>query len=446
MKGSRKLLGGVCAAAFVLSPLVLIAYPEGPDPAVSGAPGDEPQGCAKSQCHTGPSNPTSGSGVELVFSDGATYTPGVTQRLTVRITSPQSAINGFQLSVRPSSDPNQQAGDLNPIDGRTLVLCRTGTTKPCNPAAPVQYIEHSSAGSSGGSEWAFDWTPPATDVGPVTFYFAGNAANGNGQENGDRIYLNFATATPKALGQAPQIREAFPVLQAFLGGERISPGTWIEIYGTNLAPSVQDWTGLFTNGGTTAPTSINNVSVTVDGKPAFLFYTSPGQINALVPDGIGQGLITVEVTTPGGKSARQVQAAAVSPALLTTPSFLVNNVQHVAALFQDNVTFVGPVGLISGVNFRPARPGEVITIYAVGCGSVAGAPAGTVVSGLNLVPNAQVRFGEVAATTAAAMSPGAIGLCQFNVTIPNVAAGTHTLSATVNGIGTNQNLRITTGQ
>ena len=444
MNFKRKLFIVSVVTLFVGLPVILMGHASGPDPAVSGGPGDST--CAQGGCHVGTGNPTRGSGVELIFAGAASYTPGVTQRLTVKISSPQvgSHTNGFQLSVRPSSDGTQQAGDLVPIDQATQVLCATGQFKPCLAAAPVQYIEHSLAGS-GQSQWSFDWTPPATNVGPVTFYFAGNAANGNGQNTGDRIYVNTASATPAVTTPAPQVRTAQPVLQAFLGGARISPGTWIEIYGSNLAPSTQDWSGLLTNNNTVAPTTINGVSVNVDGKPAFLYYTSPTQINAQVPDGIGQGQVTVEVVTAGGRSSATVNAAAVSPALLTTPTFNVGGVQYVAALQSDNATFVGRTGLIAGANFRPAKVGDTIIIYAVGCGATTPVTtAGTAVSGtLRTVPNTQVRFGQTVATAAAFMSPGAIGLCQFNVTVPNVASGDYDLEATVAGVPTGQGLKIT---
>jgi uncharacterized protein (TIGR03437 family) len=452
MKLERKLLILTLVTAFATMPVMLVGYASGPDPASSGAPGDNAAGCAQSGCHAGTGNPTRGSGVDLVFSGGAaTYTPGVTQRLTVKISAAVGVLNGFQLSVRPNTDSAAQAGNLEPVDAFTQVLCATGATKPSNGACPtgasVQYIEHSLSGS-GKNQWSFDWTPPATNVGPVTFYFAGNAANGNGQNTGDRIYLNSAVATPASTVAAPQIRASQPVLQAFVGGARMSPGTWIEIYGTNLAPSTQDWSGLLTNNNTVAPTSINGVSVTVDGKPAFLYFTSPGQINAQVPDGIGVGPVKVDVVTTGGTSSTTVTASAVSPALLTTPSFNVGGVQYVAALHSDNATFVGRTGLIPGAAFRPAKPGDTIIVYAVGCGATTPATtAGTAVSGaLRTVPNTQVRFGQTVATAAAFMSPGLIGLCQFNVTVPNVANGDLDLEATVAGVPTGQGLKITVQQ
>ena len=51
----------------------------------------------------------------------------------------------------------------------------------CPAATPIEFIQHSLAGNS--NSFTFDWTPPATDVGPVRVYAAGNAANGNGQSD-----------------------------------------------------------------------------------------------------------------------------------------------------------------------------------------------------------------------------------------------------------------------
>src|SRR6185369_13678069 len=47
-----------------------------------------------------------------------------------------------------------------------------------------------------GATWTFDWTAPSTDVGPVTFYAAGNQANNDGNTSGDFIYKTFVTSAP----------------------------------------------------------------------------------------------------------------------------------------------------------------------------------------------------------------------------------------------------------
>ena len=69
-----------------------------------------------------------------------------------------------------------------------------------DPNPNRQYIEHSATGTfpgqSGGASWTFNWVAPATNVGAVTFYAAGNQANSDGDTSGDQIYTTQATVTP----------------------------------------------------------------------------------------------------------------------------------------------------------------------------------------------------------------------------------------------------------
>jgi hypothetical protein len=77
-------------------------------------------------------------------------------------------------------------------------------------------------------------------VGNIRIYVAGNSANGNGQNTGDRIFTANYTLTPATAQAArPAIRAEQPVLQAFSGTAGVSSGTWIEIYGTNLSPTTR---------------------------------------------------------------------------------------------------------------------------------------------------------------------------------------------------------------
>ena len=50
------------------------------------------------------------------------------------------------------------------------------------------------------------------------------------------------------------------------------------------------------------PTSLDGVSVNIGGKPAYIYYLSPTQINVQAPTDDSQGNINVVVTTPAGPS------------------------------------------------------------------------------------------------------------------------------------------------
>jgi uncharacterized protein (TIGR03437 family) len=432
-----------------MTPLAMEGNSGGPPIGNTGAPGNAT--CATIGCHTNTGNPFS-EGISIDFgAGGATYTPGGA-RQTWALTAPTSTagVYGFQMTARRASDArNTPAGTFTASAGQA-VLCADGGLKPtagCAASTPIEYLEHDGSPLR-ANPITIQWTPPATDIGDVTIYVAVNSANGNGSNTGDRITVqNFTLKAATTQPSTPQIRATQPVLQSFSGKAGISPGTWMEIYGTNLSATTREWAGGdFTANGTKAPTALDGVRVKVAGKDAFVRYISPTQINVQAPDDIGTGnAIAVEVTNANGTGSTTVSAARVSPALLTTPSFLVGGRQYLAALFPDNTTFVGRANLIAGVAFRPAKPGDTIIIYAVGCGATTPAsPAGDVSPAPRpLASPITVRFGETAATAQAFV--GGIGLCQFNVVVPNVAVGDIAIEATVDGVAAGQNLFTTIG-
>ncbi|HTS66353.1 MAG TPA: hypothetical protein VMH28_30225 [Candidatus Acidoferrales bacterium] len=235
----------------------------------------------------------------------------------------------------------------------------------------------------------------------------------------DDISFTLSAATP------PIIKSIISA-SAFGASTAIAPGSWIEIYGTNLASHSRSWTGAdIVNG--VAPIALDGVSVSIGGVPAFLDYISGGQINALVASTAPTGNIAVTVTNSNGASnSFQVTVNPTQPGLLAPSSFTIGGKQYVAAFFNDGQTFVLPQGAIAGVTSRPAKPGDVITIYGVGFGPVSGGlTAGTVVTQLNsLNTPVQFLFGTSPAASLAydGLAPNNIGLYQFNIVVPNVTA------------------------
>jgi|GEM_PF-1128458 len=190
-----------CAALLLFTIAAASARSNGPGGRFTGAPGDNPAACT--QCHTGAALNSGKGSVKIVFPGAVQYQPGATYRLRVEVRDPDQQRWGFQLSARLASNPaTAQAGDLQPADGNTRVICQDATNKPCIDANPIQFIMHTSqgtrSGTSGGVDFEFDWTAPAAGAGPVTLYAAGNAANGNGNNQGDLIYT-----TSLALEEAP---------------------------------------------------------------------------------------------------------------------------------------------------------------------------------------------------------------------------------------------------
>src|SRR5215472_16725494 len=125
-------------AAFAILCGTLQAYSSGPPPRYSGAPGDNLGSC--SSCHRGLSVNGGPGSVTIILPTGNSYTPGVKQHIMVQVSDLQQRRWGFQLSARLKSDPmNGRAGDLQPTDAFTHVICDNGA--PCVNSTDVQFIE-----------------------------------------------------------------------------------------------------------------------------------------------------------------------------------------------------------------------------------------------------------------------------------------------------------------
>jgi uncharacterized protein (TIGR03437 family) len=228
-------------------------------------------------------------------------------------------------------------------------------------------------------------------------------------------------ALPAQADQRPAIRSVRGVMSAsgFGGLDTIASGSWIEIYGQNLAPVTREWQSSDFSGDS-APMSLEGVSVRINGRPAYVSYISPGQINAQTPSGLAPGAAPVVVSTGGATSnAFSVQVMALRPGLLEIRP-VTTAVRYVAALASDNATFVLPPSTYS-LPARRATAGDTITLYGIGFGPVTPEiPAGQIAGQLNSLQSTfQIFFNGVAGSvTYAGLAPGTVGLYQFNVVIP----------------------------
>ncbi len=279
----------------------------------------------------------------------------------------------------------------------------------------------------------------------VTPYnFAASGGVPVSQANEFSFALHFTLRPPAA----PVITGAISA-GAFGAFPTFSPGSWIEIYGSNFAVGTQGWAdGDFTGG--IAPTRMGGVSVTIGGRPAFVNYVSPGQVNVQAPSGIGTGPQPIVVTTPTGSSPPfNVTVDASRPGVLAPASFRIGGAQNVVALFPDGVTYVLPPGAIGGVPSRRARPGDTVVFYGVGFGTVTPNIApGQLAQQLNtLASPVTVSFnGTAGAVSYQGLAPGFVGLYQFNVTVPNIAAGDNVaLTFNQGGVNISQGLAIAVG-
>ncbi|HJQ70374.1 MAG TPA: choice-of-anchor V domain-containing protein [Blastocatellia bacterium] len=224
LKSKRK----IQAVAMVLL-ITAIAYASatGPEARYTGAPGDIGT-CYN--CHDAvTSGINSGSGSVQINGLPSVYEPGEQYTFTVVTQQGGKQRYGFQLTAIDSN--GDRAGTLAPDGSDSQVNPLTGT-------GDRQYIQHSQTGTVANGQsshtWRVRWTAPSTDVGTVRFFAAGNAANGDGTNQGqDNIY------TTSALSESPTTVVTLQ-LETQPGGETLAAGSRYLIDWTVTNPSNVD--------------------------------------------------------------------------------------------------------------------------------------------------------------------------------------------------------------
>jgi uncharacterized protein (TIGR03437 family) len=211
----------------------------------------------------------------------------------------------------------------------------------------------------------------------------------------------------------------------------ISSGAYVSIAGSGFGTTERAWdTSDFS--GSNLPAALSGVSVTINGRPAYVQYISPDQINAFAPDDPAIGPVEVQVKTPQGASyAATALKQAMSPAFFASSSAFnptAGEPDYVVAMHQDG-SAVGPVGPSS----RPAAPGETIELYGTGFGeTIPATPAGQIVSPALLAfpPTVTIGGGSAEVLWAAKIWSG---WYELSVIVPKVAPGNQVVQATIAG-------------
>jgi uncharacterized protein (TIGR03437 family) len=238
--------------------------------------------------------------------------------------------------------------------------------------------------------------------------------------------------------QSPAVSKDGVVSSSAFGGFRTAArGSWLEIYGSNMARETRAWSSSdFVEG--KAPTSLAGTSVTIGGQPAYVSYVSPGQVNVQVPESLAAGTYNLVVNGPLGTSEPYTIAVADTQPGLFAPS----------QLLMDGKQYVGVV-LSDGSLASSLVPGQTVTLYGVGFGAVTPTlNAGEIVRSANTVAlPLQVYFGDTPAVmTYAGLAPGTLGLYQFNVVVPNVTGTAVPLRFQLNGTPGQQSLYTAVGK
>ena len=144
-------------------------------------------------CHStfGSSNTGTGSIYVTSSMNNWQYVPG--QTYTVNVIVKQSGKPLFGIGFEALTSTNANAGSLvitNPANTQIKTKTVSGITRN-------NVVHQLNGGMHADSAiFTFNWVAPSANIGNVTFYFAGIAANNNGNENNDYVYNSSKVVTP----------------------------------------------------------------------------------------------------------------------------------------------------------------------------------------------------------------------------------------------------------
>ncbi len=201
---------------------------------------------------------------------------------------------------------------------------------------------------------------------------------------------------------------------SFLSGP-IAPNEWVSIFGSGLAQT----TGTWQVSGSQLPTTINGVTVTVNGEAAPISFLGNSQVNVLIPADIQPGTAQVQLKGALNGPTVSVNVESMAPAFFTIGTNATTGAKYVAAT-HANGTLIGPSATIKTAT--PAKPGETIVLYGTGFGPASSQiPNGQAITTPIALPEMPTVLIDGALATVNYAGLTGTGLYQFNVVVPSTA-------------------------
>lgn len=263
------------------------------------------------------------------------------------------------------------------------------------------------------------------------------------------ISLFFVVSSGSGSAQTPVITTNGIVNGATFAPGPVAPGSIASIFGSNLASSLSS--------ASTIPlsTALADVTVTINGKPAPLYFVSPdqvgkpgtAQINIQIPFDVlpagttsGNVNVTVNRTANGSSQPATVQIAPVAPGILQTNGLAI-------AINNADGTIAAAPGAIQGLTTHAATAGDVLILYATGLGAVTPAIANGANSidqlrQTNVIPTVMIG-GIQAKVLFSGLTPQFTGVNQVNIVVPSgVTSGNVPIQILANSILTSNQVTI----
>jgi len=261
--------------------------------------------------------------------------------------------------------------------------------------------------SLGAGNWSGTWQPHDTTGGPATVTV--NATSFNPVLAGSAVISGMLSPNPAV----PSVDPGGVVSTAsFQPNTPVSPGSFVSIFGTNLAPQLAGSNTL------PYPPTLANTEVVLGGEALPLEFVAGGQVNGIIPYDVGVNAAQQLIVQQGNSYSlpQPVLVAAAQPAIFT---------QNESGMGQGVIVVLKS----NGTEFEtsptaPASAGDVLIIYCSGLGAVAPpVPAGTAgpLNPLsNTVNTVTATVGDLPAKVIfAGLAPGFAGLYQVNAVVPS---------------------------
>jgi uncharacterized protein (TIGR03437 family) len=207
---------------------------------------------------------------------------------------------------------------------------------------------------------------------------------------------------------APQIGA---VVNAASLAEQLAEGTLASLFGASLSYGSSIATAL------PLPVRLNAVEVRVNGASVPLLFVGPGQINFLLPLGVGRNA-QIEASNVGVESAGlRLDLDDAAPAIFT----LTQDGSGQAAALVAGTGLVA--GEFPGLTGRNALVGEILEVFCTGLGAVTNPPGLGEASPSGPLAHTQLTVtvrigGRVAEVLFSGLAPGFVGVYQVNVRVP----------------------------
>jgi uncharacterized protein (TIGR03437 family) len=367
------------------------------------------------------------------YSGDSAYSPGTSQPLVETVIGQFSSTN-----TTLASSPNPSIAGQSVTFGAAIRYVPANNSSPTGTVTFTDTTTGSVLGTAGvqtsGTRVGAGTAASIT----VTSLTEGTHAV-QASYSGDGIYGPSASqvvnqlVTPAGGGTTGGTPAIVQVVNAASYQPGIEAGSWVVIEGSNLA-NIADpgrtWRpNEIVNG--QLPISLDGVSVTIDGKPAFLGFISQHQINVQAPDDRAQGPVAVVVTNNGSASAAAIaQLQAYAPAL-----FQWSATNYATTTRYSDGAIVGNPSAVPGS--VSAKPGDTLILWGTGFGPTQPAtPSGQLVTAASPAASMPaVTVGGVSVNViGATISPGTVGVYQIEIELPqSIGLGDQPVVASIGG-------------